>query len=411
MVKPDERKTREYNTIDYADSQATQMPDDPESVIPYLDVTAKEYQRKTVPGLDTDKVSFSPSKTDRRGSGGRATMKTYGAQFMLSMDRKYMEGTKDSVWRRYKRMDRDIEYLYRLGKVSTISPNKFTPEDVHNFIMYRMSLDVSDSEMVHEMAALSNIFTFIGNDAYKTALAKYPHLKVSASHKRLPSLQPDEIKEILDAADKIDDGDWSGMVRYATVIFAICSGLRSKELRLCNVGDIHMTDGTWTVEVLHPKGEGKYGEEREAPIHPDAYPFLTRYFVARAKHVRAIHASTRALFLGTVPTDGYLASNTTRMYADKVSKELGIDVDLRKCRRTYGQRLVDAGVAISVVSVVMGHLSTRTTEQHYARVKHAVAVKEVAKTFSTLEEVQEKHSDSQMPKGFESMFSAPSEDA
>ena len=91
----------------------------------------------------------------------------------------------------------------------------------------------------------------------------------------------------------------------------------------------------------------------------------------------------RALFLGNVPTDGYLASNTTGMYADKVSKELGIDIDLRKCRRTYGQRLVDAEAPISVVSVVMGHLSTRTTEQHYARVKHAVAVKQSRRRLST----------------------------
>ena len=411
MVMPDERKTREYNTIDYADTPASQMPEDFDATVPYLDVnTTSNHQRKTTPGLDTDKVSYSPSKSDRRGSGGRATMKTYGAQFMRSMDRKYMEGTKDSVWRRYKRMDKDIDYLYRLGKLSTTSPAKFTPEDVHNFISYRMSLDVSDSEMVHEMAAMSNIFTFIGNDAYKTALAKYPHLKVSASHKRLPSLAPEEIRAVLEAAEKVDEDDWSGMVRYATVIFAICSGLRSKELRLCNVGDIYINDGTWTVEVLHPKGEGKYGEEREALIHPDAYPFLTRYFVARQKYVRAIGASTRALFLGTVPTDGYLASNTTRMYADRVSKDLGIDLDLRKCRRTYGQRLVDAGVAISVVSVVMGHLSTRTTEQHYARVKHAVAVKEVAKTFEHMEDAPQEYNDSQMPRGFDSRRSAPRED-
>ena len=409
MVKPDDKKTREYDTIEYAETKANQMPEEFDTTVPYIDISSKNPQRKTVPGLDTDKVSYSPSKTERRGSGGRATMKSYGAQFMRSMDRKYMEGTKDSVWRRYKRMDRDIDYLFRSGVLSTTSPNKFTPEDVHNFIQYRMSLNVSDSEMVHEMAALSNIFTFIGNDAYKTALAKYPHLKVSATHKRLPSLAPEEIRAILEAAEKADDGDWSAMVRYATVIFAICSGLRSKELRLCNVNDIHIREGTWTVEVLHPKGEGKYGEEREAPIHPDAYPFLTRYFVARAKHVKDIHATTRALFLGNVATDGYLASNTTRMYADRVSKDLGIDVDLRKCRRTYGQRLVDADVDISVVSVVMGHLSTRTTEQHYARVKHAVAVKAVAKTFENLEESHQEYNDSQMPKGFESRCVAPQE--
>lgn len=97
------------------------------------------------------------------------------------------------------------------------------------------------------------------------------------------------------------------------------------------------------------------------------------------------------------------------MYADKVSKETGIDVDLRKCRRTYGQRLVDAEVPISVVSVVMGHLSTGTTEQHYARVKHAVAVKEVAKTFERLEEAPKEYEDSQMSKGFESVSVAPSD--
>lgn len=186
---PDERKTREYNTKEHAETKASQMPEDFDTTVPYIDVSSKNPQRKTVPGLDTDKVSYFPSKTDRRGAGGKATMRTYGAQSMRSMDRKYMEGTKDSVWRRYKRMDKDIEYLFRLGKLSTTSPAKFTPEDVHNFLSYRMSLDVSDSEMVHEIAALSNIFTFIGNDAYKTALANYPHLKVSATHKRShPSL-------------------------------------------------------------------------------------------------------------------------------------------------------------------------------------------------------------------------------
>ena len=61
----------------------------------------------------------------------------------------------------------------------------------------------------------------------------------------------------------------------------------------------------------------------------------------------------------------------------------------------FSQRLLDAGVAISVVSVVMGHLSTRTTEQHYARVKHAVAVKEVVKTFEHMEDAPPEYNDSQ----------------
>lgn len=86
-------------------------------------------------------------------------------------------------------------------------------------------------------------------------MAKYPHLKVSATHKRLPSLGPEEVRLIIEAAEKVKDEDWSAMVRYATVIFAICSGLRSKELRFCNVNDIHINEGTWTVDVLHPRAK------------------------------------------------------------------------------------------------------------------------------------------------------------
>ena len=410
MVKPYDKKAREYDTPDYAETTNKQMPDDFEDTVLYKDVSSKKYQRKTVSGLDTDKVSYSPSRTERRGSGGRATMKTYAAQYMKSMDRKYMEATKDALWRRYKRMDKDIDYLFRLGHLSTTSPGKFTPEDVYNYLQYRGGLKLSDSEMVHEMSALSNVLAYIGCDAYKTAVARYPELKPSITHTRLPSLLPEEVRAIVEAADKVKDDDWAEMVRYATVLFAICSGLRSKELRFCNVNDVHAgSEGVWTVDVFHPKGEGKYGQEREVPIHPDAYPFLRRYFVARAKHVKEIHATTHALFLGAVATDGYLASNTTRMYADYVSKQLGIDVDLRKCRRTYGQRLVDIEVPISNVSVVMGHCSTKMTEMAYARVKQAVAIKQIEKTFETLDDESDEFNDSQMPRGFDNRPTSPRE--
>lgn len=48
-------------------------------------------------------------------------------------------------------------------------------------------------------------------------------------------------------------------------------------------------------------------------------------------------------------------------------------------------------------------------EQHYALVKHAVVVKEVAKTFEKLEEAPKEYEDSQMPKGFDSVRVAPQE--
>jgi len=59
--------------------------------------------------------------------------------------------------------------------------------------------------------------------------------------------------------------------------------------------------------------------------------------------------------------------------------------------------------------MVMGHVSTRTTEQHYARVKHAVAVEEVTKTFNSLEEAPKETADVQMLTGFKISRFAPSE--
>ena len=74
-----------------------------------------------------------------------------------------------------------------------------------------------------------------------------------------------------------------------------------------------------------------------------------------------------------------------------------------------GQRLVDSKVNISVVSVVMGHKSTRTTEQYYARIKQIAALEEIDKAFKNLKETPEEYTDSQMPKGFDSVRVASQE--
>lgn len=401
MVSKNSKKIREYNTSDYEQNDST----------PYRRTEGKNKGKPILsPGLNTDMVSYSQSTGSRRGSGGRSNMASVGAAYMKAMENNYMDGTKDSLWRRYKRMDKDVDHLYKMKRISSISPAKWDENDVHNFLMYRRSLNLSDSEMIHEMAALANVLRFIGNGAFDEALRQYPFLRVSAVHKRLPSMLEDEYRAILEMANSLVSPTWTEMVSYATVVFAFSSGLRSKELRLCDVNDVKMhSDGLWTVIVRHPKGEGRYGEEREAPIFPDAYPFLSKYFAARSEHVRAIGARTHALFLGNVPTDGYLAGNTVRMYAARVSEALNIDMNLRTCRRTYGQRLVDMGVPISTVSVVMGHNSTRTTELSYARVKGSSAISMISQTFKAAESRGANQYDPQMPTGFGMSVVAPRE--
>ena len=51
-----------------------------------------------------------------------------------------------------------------------------------------------------------------------------------------------------------------------------------------------------------------------------------------------------------------------------VGKDAHVEkMDLHKCRRTYGQMLLDEGAGIEEVSVLMGHSTTAMTEKYYCR--------------------------------------------
>ena len=66
-----------------------------------------------------------------------------------------------------------------------------------------------------------------------------------------------------------------------------------------------------------------------------------------------------------------------------VEEESGVKFDLRKCRRTFGQSYLDADLDIESVSVLMGHLSTKTTEGYYCRKRNDVAIKAAQGTWDT----------------------------
>ena len=48
-----------------------------------------------------------------------------------------------------------------------------------------------------------------------------------------------------------------------------------------------------------------------------------------------------------------------------VEEDIGETFELRKCRRTFGQRALDEGHDIHNVSLVMGHSSITTTQRYY----------------------------------------------
>ena len=96
---------------------------------------------------------------------------------------------------------------------------------------------------------------------------------------------------------------------------------------------------------------------------------LEEYLPLRGEFVKENGIESDALFPSPSKSSkkGYMASNSIRMIKNVVEQDLGIIFDLRKCRRTFGQQLLNQGLDIESTSVLMGHTSTQTTEGFYAR--------------------------------------------
>jgi len=341
-----------------------------------------------------------PATIPRAGYRGAIRVKTEARRYLAASSYALAKSTQHDLGRRYNKMDADYDFLYRLGKVSTVNPNNMTSTDVHNYLRYRMSLGLSGSEIIHAQAALHNLLAYVGNEeAYLEAMNRHSSLKVSKNSERYPSIDPHDCQMLFAKAMTIDEADWFNMVRYGIVVFAVCTGMRAKELRLCDVDCISRVGDTFHVKVLHPKGEHKYAKPRDVVIDPEGIPFIKRYFKARQAHIAKLGFRSTAVFVGSKIADDHLAGNTVRSYADYVSKDLGANFDLRSCRRTYGQRLIDRGVDINTVSKMMGHKSTVTTERYYCSMDQQQAIEKVTRAFERKPQMDYHEQSHQMPRG------------
>ena len=115
---------------------------------------------------------------------------------------------------------------------------------------------------------------------------------------------------------------------------------------------------------VDPKGEETYGDVRDSPIRPECLPFLERY-LGKRKEKLAIHPENEFLFPAFRDSgDGKLSDNSITKMVRWVGKDAQIkDLKIQKCRRTFGQFLLDEGLRIDDLSVLLGHQSTTTTEE------------------------------------------------
>ena len=127
-------------------------------------------------------------------------------------------------------------------------------------------------------------------------------------------------------------------VAYGLTVTAICTGLRPKELRLDNISDLDLKNGT--LHADHVKGKDSYGTATDTAIQPDSIPFLKRYVKVRNEklakmyltNVEAMYPAIQDMQKGR---DGYFASNSLTKLRARVTEDSGIAFDRRACRRTF----------------------------------------------------------------------------
>ena len=350
---------------------------------PYLALSKVNVGRRgnMDPALADKLVDLKQMVPVRKSKGGAARIGAYGSAYLRAMQKHYAELTKVAMQRRYAAMEKDFDVLYRIGLVDHVSPYEITSADVHNYLTFRRNLGLSESEMDHAIAALKPMLLYCKNNAVEEAFALYPYLKPKKGTDRLPTMSDELVDRIFECAMACDD-DWMTIRGFAIPVWALATGMRAKELRLCNVDDLDISGEIWTAMVRHPKGERSYGKIRKVLIDPQAYPFLTRYLQARKVYVTDHGLTTHALFPGGESEGGYLQANTLRKLKCKAEEVVGEEFDLRICRRTYGQRLINKGVTIETVSKIMGHKNTMTTENYYGSMSSSLAVDSAAQVFA-----------------------------
>lgn len=315
----------------------------------------------------------------RRKKMGRHPFKEYAEKYMESVRGVYAEETWKNRARRYNRMNNKLIELKEAGRISTTSPKSMTPEDVRVYILHCKEKQ-STADLVHEVNALRKILNFADNHAVEICLNHNPGLKPMFKGNRRKDVMSDEVYDlILERSKVIDPTDFNLVRAYTLVLMCINTGTRNKEIRFSEVRDLDTT--SWLFDIVHVKGEDSYGQPREVPIPPEIRQLILTYLLARQKWVVDNSVKSQALFPSKDSADGFLSGNAIRKIKEVVEEDLGIDFDLRECRRTFGQRYLDSDLDIESVSVLMGHASTKTTESFYSRKRLTKAVESAKRTW------------------------------
>jgi Site-specific recombinase XerD len=289
-------------------------------------------------------------------------------RFMNTYFGVYAPGMYDELTRRYPKISKQLINLEEKGKISTTDPRKLTEEDIKEFIIYQRSRGLQDTSISHDLSAIKSLCMYIsGNNCVDIARAKYPLLFKKKRHIRLPVTERVDFQKLVEFSHTLSPSSPFRLVRAcAESMFAYGSGSRTQEIQFAKAK--YLDANLKYIFFDHVKGMHTYGETRTAPIRPEARYILEVYLSVRDPQSEYLFHNNKG---------ESLATNTLGNDRQMIVKATGVEFDYRTSRRTYAQYLIDEGVSIELVAVILGHVSSKTTEMSYARPRDDRVVRHV----------------------------------
>ncbi len=300
---------------------------------------------------------------------------TYRTAYMEERRGFLKETTWKTLDRRYRRIEKELLRLCEDGVVSTTSPKLLTEQDFEAFIRMRLLKGVSATDVSHDITALNKICLFTGNIAVNNYINAHPDIRPKRQDGDLEPLSEEMYRKILQTFADMESDDIRDIRPFVMVLTYICTGARNNELRNVKMEDLNMVNKTIHFEEV--KGKGTYGHPRDVPLPDVLVPVLQRYLSARHDWLvlhRLKDHEVKYLFFSLVDDHDRLSSNTIRKLKTYVEKAIGCTFKIQDCRRAFGQHYKDNDLDLEVISKLMGHNSTKTTEDYYCRMRQSVAV-------------------------------------
>lgn len=315
----------------------------------------------------------------------------FGKYPLASAVKKYLNATEQyyapSTQYAMKRRVRYVaEKMVELGAPS--NPLKWNESHVKAFIKWTKTAELRNGKIgldnatqVKYLTILKDFMAFYDNNTWERMKAKREVRMPRVPPKVIKTLPENIITQIHECAKLIDG--WPGSVARLFTILYPYSGLRPSELRQQEITDIDTAN--WVLRVSHPKGENVYGEKRYIPILPHIRPTIALYLQERKEYLKNLGYPE-----DTIPLIPYLnhkrkitfwPHQKLLLLKAKIEELSGIRFKLKDYRSTFIQMAIDKGAELQAVSKLSGHLTTRTTEIHYGRIRDVHAMQEVERAF------------------------------